>query len=140
MILSEEEWAKVSLEFPKIAREAADSALDSENWINLSRNLSFMRTRASRVFLIPGPTEIPDYIQENRAPIMAHRSTEFEQLYARTQSKITAFLGWDRPFLTSNASATAMMEALLGSFKLIPRCLRVSVVLLESVFIKRLNS
>ena len=117
LILSEEEWAKVSLEFPKIAREAADSALDSENWINLSRNLSFMRTRASRVFLIPGPTEIPDYIQENRAPIMAHRSAEFEHLYARTQAKLQQFLGWDRPFLTSNASATAMMEALLGSFK-----------------------
>ena len=117
LILSNQEWDKVSLEFPKIAREAADSALDSKNWINLSRNLTFMRNRASRVFLIPGPTEIPDYIQENRAPIMAHRSAEFEQLYARTQSQLKEFLGWDRPFLTANASATAMMEALLGSFE-----------------------
>ena len=116
LILSDVEWDRIALEFPKVTRKAADAALQSEAWTNLSRDLSFVRKRASRIFLIPGPTEIPDYIQDNRAPILAHRSSEFECLYARTQAQLQEFLGWERPFLTSNASATAMMEALLGSF------------------------
>tara|TARA_Y100000589_G_scaffold200792_1_gene189400 strand:- start:240 stop:2027 length:1788 start_codon:yes stop_codon:yes gene_type:complete len=116
LILSNSEWNEFGLEFPRIAREAADAIIQPQVWFNLFRDLSFTRKRASRIFLIPGPTEIPDYIQDNKAPIMAHRSSEFEDLYSRTQALLRRFLGWERPFLTSNASATAMMEALLGSF------------------------
>ena len=59
LILSNEEWDTVSLEFPKIAREAADSALDSKNYdINSSRNLTFMRNGHLEYFLFLG---LPKY-------------------------------------------------------------------------------
>lgn len=115
LILTQEEWSRVCLEFPEWSRQISDLTLDSDYWLNLNRDLNFFRTRASRVFLVPGPTEIPLDIQSKRAPILAHRSSEFEDLYARNQILLRNFLDWDRPFLTVNGSATAMMEALLSS-------------------------
>ena len=115
LIVTPEEWFQISLNFPKYVQIAADLAMNSSNWLNLSRDLDFMRARSSRVFLVPGPTEIPEDIQLKRSPIMAHRSAEFEALYSRNQDLLKNFLGWDRPFLTVNGSATAMMEALLSS-------------------------
>lgn len=63
-------------------------------------------------FFIPGPTEVrPDVLAAMTRPMIPHRSSEFEELFARLQTGLKYVFQTDRPVYIAAASATGMMEA-----------------------------
>ena len=63
-------------------------------------------------FFIPGPTEVrPDVLAAMTRPMIPHRSSEFEELFARLQTGLKYVFQADRPVYVAAASATGMMEA-----------------------------
>jgi len=63
-------------------------------------------------FFIPGPTEVRDEVLAAMTkPMISHRSSEFEELFARLQIGLKYVFQTDRPVYVSAASATGMMEA-----------------------------
>ncbi len=63
-------------------------------------------------FFIPGPTEVrPEVLAAMTRPMIPHRSSEFEDLFARLQTGLKYLFQTDRPVYVAAASATGMMEA-----------------------------
>jgi len=63
-------------------------------------------------FFIPGPTEVrSEILLAMTRPMIPHRSSEFEELFARLQTGLRYVFQTDRPVYISAASATGMMEA-----------------------------
>lgn len=63
-------------------------------------------------FFIPGPTEVrPEVLSAMTRPMIPHRSSEFEELFARLQTGLKYVFQTDRPVYIAAASATGMMEA-----------------------------
>lgn len=63
-------------------------------------------------FFIPGPTEVRrEILTAMTKPMIPHRSSEFEALFARLQAGLKYVFQTDRPVYISAASATGMMEA-----------------------------
>src|SRR5678815_516905 len=63
-------------------------------------------------FFIPGPTEVrPEVLAAMTGPMIPHRSSEFEELFARLQTGLKYVFQTDRPVYVVAASATGMMEA-----------------------------
>lgn len=63
-------------------------------------------------FFIPGPTEVRyEILAAMTRPMIPHRSSEFEELFARLQAGLKYVFQTDRPVYVSAASATGMMEA-----------------------------
>lgn len=63
-------------------------------------------------FFIPGPTEVrPEVLASMTRPMIPHRSSEFEELFARLQTGLKYVFQTDRPVYVAAASATGMMEA-----------------------------
>jgi aspartate aminotransferase-like enzyme len=63
-------------------------------------------------FFIPGPTEVrPEVLGAMNRPMIPHRSSEFEELFARLQTGLKYVFQTDRPVYVTAASATGMMEA-----------------------------
>lgn len=63
-------------------------------------------------FFIPGPTEVrSEILMAMTRPMVPHRSSEFEELFARLQTGLRYVFQTDRPVYITAASATGMMEA-----------------------------
>ena len=63
-------------------------------------------------FFLPGPTEVrPEIMTAMMKPMIPHRGSEFEQLFARLQLGLKAVFKTERPVYIVSASATGMMEA-----------------------------
>lgn len=63
-------------------------------------------------FFLPGPTEVRrEVLAAMMKPMIPHRSSEFEQLFARLQLGLQGVLKTERPVFIAAASATGMMEA-----------------------------
>jgi len=63
-------------------------------------------------FFIPGPTEVRhEVLAAMTRPMIPHRSSEFEELFARLQKGLKYVFQTDRPVYVAAASATGMMEA-----------------------------
>lgn len=63
-------------------------------------------------FFVPGPTEVrPEVLAAMTRPMIPHRSSEFEDLFARLQTGLRYVFQTDRPVYVSASSATGMMEA-----------------------------
>jgi len=63
-------------------------------------------------FFLPGPTEVRrEVLEAMLRPMIPHRSTEFEDLFARLQTGLQSVFQTSRPVFVSAASATGMMEA-----------------------------
>ena len=63
-------------------------------------------------FFIPGPTEVrPEVLASMTRPMIPHRSSEFEELFARLQTGLKYVFQTDRSVYIAAASATGMMEA-----------------------------
>jgi aspartate aminotransferase-like enzyme len=63
-------------------------------------------------FFIPGPTEVRrEVLAMLTRPMIPHRSSEFEELFARLQMGLKYVFQTDRPVYIAAASATGMMEA-----------------------------
>src|SRR6266511_4525157 len=63
-------------------------------------------------FFIPGPTEVrPEILAAMTKPMIPHRSSEFEELFADLQTGLKYVFQTDRPVYITAASATGMMEA-----------------------------
>ncbi len=63
-------------------------------------------------FFVPGPTEVRrEILTAMTRPMIAHRSPEFEELFARAQAGLRYVFRTERPVFISAASATGMMEA-----------------------------
>jgi len=63
-------------------------------------------------FFIPGPTEVrQEILAAMTKPMIPHRSSEFEELFARLQAGLRYVFQTDRPVYIVAASATGMMEA-----------------------------
>src|SRR5215210_8088510 len=63
-------------------------------------------------FFIPGPTEVrPEVLAAMTRPMIPHRSSEFEELFARLQTGLKYVFQTDQPVYVAAASATGMMEA-----------------------------
>ncbi len=60
---------------------------------------------------IPGPVEIsPETYEAMSAPMIGHRSKEFQQLYGEMQPKLQRLFGTTRPVFLSTSSAWGIME------------------------------
>ncbi|NNF26381.1 MAG: alanine--glyoxylate aminotransferase family protein [Gemmatimonadetes bacterium] len=63
-------------------------------------------------FFLPGPTEVhASVLQAQSRPLISHRGSEMQGLWARLQEGMQGVLGTSRPVWISTSSATAMMEA-----------------------------
>lgn len=63
-------------------------------------------------FFLPGPTEVRrEVLEAMLRPMIPHRSTEFEELFARLQNGLQTMFQTSQPVFVSAASATGMMEA-----------------------------
>src|SRR5258706_4577151 len=63
-------------------------------------------------FFLPGPTEVRrEVLEAMLRPMIPHRSTEFEELFARLQTGLQSVFQTSQPVFVSAASATGMMEA-----------------------------
>lgn len=63
-------------------------------------------------FFLPGPTEVRmEVLSAMLKPMIPHRSSEFEELFARLQDGLRAVFLTRRPVFISASSATGMMEA-----------------------------
>ena len=62
-------------------------------------------------FFLPGPTEVrPEILAAMVRPMIAHRSSAFEALFARLQTGLRALFRTSRPVYVSSSSATGLME------------------------------
>jgi len=63
-------------------------------------------------FFLPGPTEVRrEVLEAMLRPMIPHRSTEFEELFARLQTGLQSVFQTSQAVFISAASATGMMEA-----------------------------
>jgi aspartate aminotransferase-like enzyme len=63
-------------------------------------------------FFLPGPTEVrPAILAAMTRPMIGHRGSEFETLFARIESGLKAVFLTERPVYVSSSSATGLMEA-----------------------------
>lgn len=63
-------------------------------------------------FFLPGPTEVrPEVLAAMAKPMLAHRGTAFEELFASCQPGLQAIFGTARPVYVGTCSATGLMEA-----------------------------
>jgi len=63
-------------------------------------------------FFLPGPTEVrEEVLRAMLKPMIPHRSTEFEELFARLQVGLRHVFKTRRPVLITASSGTGMMEA-----------------------------
>lgn len=63
-------------------------------------------------FFLPGPTEVrQEVLAAMLRPMIPHRSTEFEELFARLQTGLREVFLTERPVFISASSGTGMMEA-----------------------------
>ncbi|MEO5589633.1 MAG: alanine--glyoxylate aminotransferase family protein [Gemmatimonadaceae bacterium] len=63
-------------------------------------------------FFLPGPTEVrQEVLAAMLKPMIPHRSTEFEELFARLQTGLRAVFQTTRPVFVAASSGTGMMEA-----------------------------
>jgi len=69
-------------------------------------------TKTFGTFFLPGPTEVREEIMAAMLqPMMAHRGSQFEQLFERLQRGLKPLFKTERPVYVSSSSATGMMEA-----------------------------
>jgi len=69
-------------------------------------------TKNFGTFFLPGPTEVREEImQAMLQPMIAHRGSQFENLFGRLQEGLRPLFKTDRPVYVSSSSATGMMEA-----------------------------
>ena len=65
-------------------------------------------------FFLPGPTEVrPEVLAAMTRPMIPHRGTEFEALYARCDAGLRRVFKTARPVFIASASATGLMEGAL---------------------------
>ncbi len=63
-------------------------------------------------FFLPGPTEVrPEVLAAMTRPMIPHRGTAFEALYARIDEGLRPVFRTRRPVFVSSSSATGLMEA-----------------------------
>src|SRR5678815_2520781 len=63
-------------------------------------------------FFLPGPTEVrQEVLAAMLKPMIPHRSTEFEELFARIQQGLKGVFLTRRPVYIAASSGTGMMEA-----------------------------
>ena len=63
-------------------------------------------------FFLPGPTEVREEVMAAMMqPMIPHRGSAFEQLFARLQRGLRPLFKTERPVYISSSSATGMMEA-----------------------------
>jgi aspartate aminotransferase-like enzyme len=63
-------------------------------------------------FFLPGPTEVrKDVLEAMLKPMIPHRSSEFEELFARLQTGLRSVFLTERPVYITASSGTGMMEA-----------------------------
>jgi len=63
-------------------------------------------------FFLPGPTEVrQEVLAAMLRPMIPHRGTQFEQLFARLQDGLRSVFQTTRPAFVSSSSATGLMEA-----------------------------
>ncbi|MEP6731152.1 MAG: alanine--glyoxylate aminotransferase family protein [bacterium] len=63
-------------------------------------------------FFFPGPTEVrPEILRAMTRPMIAHRGSVFEEMFARMQYSLRQVFGTTRPVYVSSSSATGLMEA-----------------------------
>jgi aspartate aminotransferase-like enzyme len=63
-------------------------------------------------FFFPGPTEVrAEVLAAMTRPLIPHRGTAFEALYATLQTALQPIFGTTRPVYVSSSSATGLMEA-----------------------------
>ncbi len=68
-------------------------------------------TPAFGTFFLPGPTEVRrEVLEAMLAPMLPHRGTEFEQMFARIVTSLQAIFRTTRPVYVSTSSATGFME------------------------------
>jgi aspartate aminotransferase-like enzyme len=62
-------------------------------------------------FFLPGPTEVhPTVLDAQRLPMIGHRGTAMEELFARLQAGLKPIFRTARPVYISSSSATGLME------------------------------
>jgi len=65
-------------------------------------------------FFVPGPTWVrPEILQEMLRPMIAHRSAEFEALFARVVANLKPLFGTTQDTFVAACSGTALLEASL---------------------------
>ncbi len=65
-------------------------------------------------FFLPGPTEVlPEVLQAQVGPMMAHRAKDMEELIAQVQPGLKSIFRTERPVYIAASSATGLMEAAL---------------------------
>ena len=63
-------------------------------------------------FFLPGPTEVRrEVLEAMLKPMIPHRSSEFEELFARLQGGLKSVFMTERPVFIAASSGTGMMEA-----------------------------
>lgn len=71
-----------------------------------------MTTPPFGAFFLPGPTEVrPEILAAMLRPMISHRSSEFETLYANCEDGLRRLFRTVRPVFISSSSATGFMEA-----------------------------
>jgi predicted phosphoserine aminotransferase len=71
-----------------------------------------MQEKPPQQLFIPGPTDVlPDVLAAQTAPMVGHRSDEFETLFASTQEKLRRLFGTDQRVFVSASSGSGMLEA-----------------------------
>ena len=69
------------------------------------------RKPPQRLF-IPGPTDVlPDVMQAQTAPMIGHRSDEFESLFAKVESQLRAMFETEHRVYIVASSGSGMLEA-----------------------------
>src|SRR5687768_17166965 len=63
-------------------------------------------------FFLPGPTEVRrEVLEAMLRPMIPHRSSEFEELFARLQQGLKSVFVTERPVFIAASSGTGLMEA-----------------------------
>jgi len=71
-----------------------------------------MRESGFGTFFVPGPTEVRrEVLEAMTKPMIPHRSTAFESLFATLQSGLKGIFQTSRPVYVTSSSATGLMEA-----------------------------
>lgn len=69
-------------------------------------------TKPAQRLFIPGPTDVlPDVLAAQAAPMIGHRSDEFETLFAKTQAQLRALFQTEHRVYVVAASGSALHEA-----------------------------
>ena len=70
-----------------------------------------MTTKPHQRLFIPGPTDVlPDVLDSQTAPMIGHRSAEFEALFARVQDKLRRMFETDQRVFVVASSGSGMIE------------------------------